>query len=64
MPHKAMYEILNNIKIIKLNAWEESFQRKIERIRHGAFELTRGRAIVPNAKAGRTHASCLLWCSV
>ena len=31
---KAMYEILNNIKIIKLNAWEESFQRKIERIRH------------------------------
>ena len=36
---KAMYEILNNIKIIKLNAWEESFQRKIERIRHDEFEL-------------------------
>ena len=36
---KAMYEILNNIKIIKLNAWEESFQSKIEKIRNDVFEL-------------------------
>lgn len=32
---KCISELLNGIKVIKLNAWEESFQRDIVHIRHG-----------------------------
>ena len=42
----TMYEILNNIKVIKLNAWEESFQRKIESIREGEIGFLRKNAVV------------------
>jgi ABC-type multidrug transport system fused ATPase/permease subunit len=41
---RAMYEILNSIKIIKLNAWEETFQDRVGSIREEEIGFLRKNA--------------------
>lgn len=43
---KQMNEILNGIKVLKLNAWEESFRKNLQNIRNEELEVMKSKATI------------------
>uniref|UniRef100_A0A0C9RL63 TSA: Wollemia nobilis Ref_Wollemi_Transcript_12757_5054 transcribed RNA sequence n=1 Tax=Wollemia nobilis TaxID=56998 RepID=A0A0C9RL63_9CONI len=54
---RATSEILNSMKIIKLQAWEDKFKEKIENLRGSEFKW------LSSAQINRTYGTILYWMS-